>query len=66
VSETILYIDEIVTNPNVRRGGPVLRGAGLRVMDIVNAMNSPDQLTAEEVAEHYRLPLGRVYAALAY
>jgi uncharacterized protein (DUF433 family) len=66
MSETILHIDEIVTNPNVRRGRPVLRGTGLRVMDIVNAMNTPDRFTAEEVAHNYRLPLGQIYAALAY
>jgi uncharacterized protein (DUF433 family) len=66
MSETILHIDEIVTNPNVRRGRPVLRGTGLRVMDIIGALRSPDQLTPENVAEHYRLTLGQVYSAIAY
>lgn len=66
MSETILHIEEIVSNPAVRGGRPVIRGTGLRVVDIVHAHYGPDHLTAEEIADHYGITVGQAHAALAY
>ncbi len=66
MSQTILHIDEIVSNPNVRGGRPVIRGTGLKVSDVWLAHTGADQLTPEEIATNYRLQLGQVYAAFAY
>ena len=62
----ILSIDEIVSDPKVRGGRPVIAGTGITVMNIVLANTTGDQLTPETIAEHYKLTLGQVYAALAY
>lgn len=66
MSATILSIDEIVSDPKVRGGRPVIRGTGLMVMDVVLTHTTGDKLSAEEISEHYLVPLSRVYAALAY
>lgn len=66
MSTTILSIDEIVSDPKIRSGRPVIRGTGLMVMDVVLSHTTGDELSAEEIAEHYRVPLSGVYAALSY
>jgi uncharacterized protein (DUF433 family) len=63
---TPLLIDEIVSDPDVRAGRPVLRGTGIRVSDIVCWHRYGDHLTAEQIAADHQLPLGQVYAALTY
>src|SRR5437763_1413590 len=63
--DTILSINLIATNPEVRGGRPCIAGTGLRVTDVVIAtimhLQSPD-----EIAAAYGLTLAQVYAALAY
>lgn len=62
----ILSIDEIVSDPKVRGGRPVIAGTGIRVSDIVAYHLYGDELTPEEIADNFRLSLGQVHAALAY
>jgi uncharacterized protein (DUF433 family) len=66
MSMEILSIDEIVSDPAVQHGRPVLRGTGVEVITIAYAHLGEDSLSPEAIASHYRLPLGQVYAALAY
>jgi uncharacterized protein (DUF433 family) len=63
---TVLNISEIVSDPKIRGGRPVLAGTGITVMNIVLANTTGDKLAPETIAEHYGLPLGQVYAALSY
>ncbi len=64
--QTTLAIEEIVSDPNVRGGRPVVKGTGLTVIDIYFKHSTGDKLAAEDIAAHYGLTLGQVYAALAY
>lgn len=65
MAQTIFHIDEIVSDPNIRGGRPVLKGTGFRVSDVV--INYYDNgHTAEAIAELFALKLAQVYAALAY
>jgi len=66
MTTTILNISEIVSDPKIRGGRPVIAGTGLTVMNIVLTHTTGDKLTADEIAQHYDLSLGQVYAALAY
>lgn len=66
MAATILNISEIVSDPNIRGGRPVIAGTGLMVSDIILRHTTGDKLSAEEIADHYRLNLGQVHAALAY
>jgi len=63
--DTILTIDLISTNPDVRGGRPCIAGTGLEVMTIVIAQ-IVHQRAPEEIASDYGLKLAQVYAALAY
>lgn len=65
MSETVLSIDMIVSNPKVRRGRPILAGTGIRVQDIAAAHVYKNR-TPAEVAEDYAITLAQVHAALAY
>ncbi|MBL8119786.1 MAG: DUF433 domain-containing protein [Anaerolineae bacterium] len=62
----ILTIDEIVSDPSVRGGRPVIRGTGITVMNIVHAHTSGDRLSFDEIASQYQVSLGQVMAAVAY
>ncbi len=62
----ILSINEIISDPNVRAGRPVIAGTGIRVMDIVAYHLYGDKLSAEQIAEDFQLSLAQVYAALSY
>ncbi len=66
MSTTVLDIREIVSNPNVRNGRPIIAGTGIRVSDIVAWHLYGDKLSAEKIASDFRLSLGQVHAALAY
>jgi uncharacterized protein (DUF433 family) len=66
VETEILHIDEIVSNPNVRGGRPVIQGTGLKVSDVILTHTTGDRLTPEEISRNYGVTLGQVYAALAY
>ncbi len=65
MTTTILSIDTIVSDPKIRGGRPIIAGTGIRVIDIV-AGHIYKQYTPEEIAVNYDLPVGQVYAALAY
>lgn len=64
--QTILNIDEIISDPNIRGGRPILRGTTLRVADIVTWRLSGDFASVEAIAEEFSLNIGQVHAALAY
>jgi uncharacterized protein (DUF433 family) len=66
MAATILNISEIVSDPKVRGGRPVIAGTGIMVSDVVLRHTTGDKLSVEEIADHYRLNLGQVHAALAY
>jgi|GEM_PF-532509 uncharacterized protein (DUF433 family) len=62
----VLSIDVIVSDPKIRRGRPVIKGTGIRVMDIAAYHIGGDKLNAEQLADAFRLDLGTVHAVLAY
>jgi uncharacterized protein (DUF433 family) len=63
--DTVLSINLISSNPDVRDGRPCIAGTGLRVTDLVMAsiyhFQSPD-----EMALAYGISLAQVHAAFAY
>jgi uncharacterized protein (DUF433 family) len=63
--QTVLGINLIVSNPEVRSGRPIMAGTGVCVSDVAVATifhrKEPD-----EIAQWYGLSLAQVYAALAY
>lgn len=64
---TVLSINLIVSDPNLRSGRPIIAGTSLEVIDIVSAMRrEPEPRTPEQVAEAYRVSPAQVYAAMAY
>jgi uncharacterized protein (DUF433 family) len=65
MTQKTLSIDEIVCNPKIRGGRPVIKGTGLRVSDVV-AWTVYGGLTPEPLAVDFDLTLGQVHAALAY
>jgi uncharacterized protein (DUF433 family) len=65
MAQTHHLIDEILSDPAVRGGRPVLKGTGFKVSDVViNYYTNGD--SAEDIAEHWGYRLGQVFAALAY
>ena len=66
MSANPLLIETIVSDPDVRNGRPTIAGTGLCVSDIVIAHTSGDLLAPDDLALHFRLSLGEVYAALSY
>lgn len=62
---TILPLEFIATDPNIRGGRPVVAGTGIRVLDIV-ALTIFHFKTPSEIAVSYDLTLAQVYAALSY
>ncbi len=66
MAQTMLEIKEIISDPNVRDGRPVIKGTGIKVTDIMFTHTTGDKLSAEEIAEHFQLDVGQVHAALAY
>ena len=63
--KTIESINLIYRDPSVRRGRPCIVGTGLRVMDIVMEQQQGER-EPEKIALLYEIPIGEVYAALAY
>lgn len=60
---TVLSIDTIVSNPNIRSGRPIIAGTTLMVQDVAAHHR---KYTPEELAEQLQISLAQVYAALAY
>lgn len=65
MSETILAIELIASDPNVRNGRPIIRGRTLRVQDVVAAHLIRHE-SLEDVAHAYDLSMAELHAALAY
>lgn len=65
MSPTVLPIDSIVRDPDVRGGSPVVAGTTIRVSDLA-AYHVFDGLTADQLAAQFDLGLTEVHAALAY
>ena len=63
--KTIESINLIYRDPSVRGGRPCIVGTGLRVMDIVMEQEQGER-EPEKIALLYEIPIGEVYAALAY
>lgn len=62
----VLSINEIVSDPAVRGGRPVIAGTGIRVVDIVAYHRYGDRLAPADLAAIFNLSMGQVHAALAY
>lgn len=62
---TVLSIDTIVSDPNVRSGRPIIAGTTLMVQDVATHKLYRNY-TPEELAEQLQISLAQVYAALAY
>lgn len=56
--------DEIVIDPGIQGGRPVVRGTRVTVEVVVRALAAGDDV--DEVAQAYRLSKDQVRAALAY
>jgi len=65
MAATILNIDSIISDPKIRNGRPVIAGTTLRISDVA-AWHNFGGLAAEDLAQHFQLPLGQIHAALAY
>jgi uncharacterized protein (DUF433 family) len=65
MSAMVLQIAEIIADPAIRGGRPVIAGTTLRVSDVV-AYHVYGGQTVEELAVGFQLSLGKVHAALAY
>ena len=63
--DTILQINLIASNPDVRSGRPYIVGTSITVADIAIARVF-QMLDADGIADYYDLSLSQVYAALAY
>jgi uncharacterized protein (DUF433 family) len=65
MSETTILAPHIAQTPGVRGGRPYVEGKGVAVA-FVARMSEAGGLTADEIAENFRLTLGEVHAALSY
>lgn len=65
MTDTVLAIETIVSNPDVRGGRPVIAGTGIMVSDIA-AYTNFQGMTPDDLAAQLGLTLGQVHAALAY
>jgi uncharacterized protein (DUF433 family) len=63
--DTLLSINLIATNPQIRSGRPYILGTTLTVADIITA-KIYQVLDADGVANYFEIPLQQVYAALIY
>lgn len=63
--DTLLSINLIATNPQVRNGRPYILGTTLTVADIASA-KIYQLLEADGIADYFEIPLQQVYAALSY
>lgn len=65
MAATILSIDLIASDPNVRGGRPCIAGTGIRVSDVAMVMLFHTQDTSE-IAAWFDVSLAQIHAALAY
>ena len=64
MSTTVLSIDTIVSNPDIRGGQPTVAGRSITVSDLVARYLRGVSL--EDLASNFDLTFGQVHAALAY
>lgn len=65
MAATVLSIDNIISDPQIRGGRPVIAGSNVRVSDVVASHIYRGQ-SPEEIAVNFKLTLGEAHAALAY
>lgn len=65
MAATIQAINHIIIDPDIRRGRPIIAGTTICVSNIA-AMNVFHEMSPDEIAMAYRLPLAKVHAALSY
>ena len=63
--QTVLSINLITSDQNMRGGRPCVAGTGVRVSDVAISMLFHDQAPCE-IAATYSISLAQVHAALAY
>jgi uncharacterized protein (DUF433 family) len=63
--DTLLSINLIATNPQIRSGRPYILGTTLTVADIAVA-KIYQLLDIDGIADYFEIPLQQVHAALAY
>ena len=66
MAETILYIDELVSDPDVQNGQVVIKDSQIRVIDVVRVYDPKDRESADKVAARFGVHIGQVYAAMAW
>lgn len=59
-----LQIDHIVSDPEMRRGKPHIKGTGITVQNVVEDLANGHPVTY--LVEQFDLTLGQIYAALSY
>lgn len=64
MSTTVLSIDAITSNPDIRGGRPSIAGRAITVADLVARYLNGVPL--EDLASNFDLTFGQVHAALAY
>lgn len=65
MAATILHINDIISDPKLRDGQPIIAGTALRVADLV-AYQQAGEISPSELAERFFLDVAQVHAALAY
>ena|SRR5258708_31005183 len=61
---TKLAIEYIVSDPEQRRGKPMIAGTGITVQNLADSLHNG--LIPEQMADEFDLTLGQVHAALSY
>ncbi|HVU15053.1 MAG TPA: hypothetical protein VHD90_27455 [Phototrophicaceae bacterium] len=66
MAETILPIDELVSDPNIQNGQVVIKDSQVRVIDVVCAYDPKDKGSAGKLAVQFGVHIGQVHAAMAW
>jgi uncharacterized protein (DUF433 family) len=66
MAQTIHTIDEIVSDPNVHNGHPIIKDSQVRVIDVVRAYDPKDKESAGKLAAQFGVHIAQIYAAMAY
>lgn len=64
--ETIHYIDELISDPEIHNGQPIIKDSQVRVIDVVMAHDPKDIESPKRNAERFGVHIGQVHAALAF
>ncbi len=66
MAQTHHLIDEIVSDPKIRNGQPIIKDSQVRVIDVVYVYDPKDRESAGKVAAQFGVHIGQVYAAMAF